>query len=143
MAVAELQERVENLLHTLLLEEITDVANHLQVAVEINDTRRQVMRKVEDAFEAEGDDAAREELLRNLPLPAAKQADYGRLLHPDENDAQVDENRVIDGEADEQVVPPGVGNHAGQINGHHNENNPLQDPLHNGLGGGLGGMFGQ
>ena len=135
MAVAELQERVENLLRALLLEDITVVANHLQVAVEVNDTRRQVMRKVEDAFEAEGDEAAREELLRNLRLPVAKQADYDRLLHPDENDAPVDENRVIADEVAEQVVPPGVGNHAGQIDGHHNENNPLYN--------GLGGVFGQ
>ena len=146
MAVAELQERVENLLRTLPLEEITGVANHLQVAVEENDTRRQIMRKVEDTFEAEGDDAAREVLLRNLPLPVEKQADYNRLLNPDEHNEQVDDIRALDGAADDHVVPPGGhgdGDQVGQINGPHNENNNMQHPLQNGLGGGLGGMFGQ
>lgn len=146
MAVAELQERVENLLRTLPLEEITGVANHLQVAVEETDTRRQVMRKVEDAFEAEGDDAAREVLLRNLPLPVEKQADYNRLLNPDEYNEQADDIRPLDGAADDQVVPPGGhgdGDQAGRMNGPHNENNDMQHPLQNGLGGGLGGMFGQ
>ena len=120
MAVADLQKKVEELIRNLTLEEITDVANHLQVAVEENETGRQIMRKIEDAFDAEGDDAAREELLRNLPMPDAKQDDYDRLLNPAENH----EN---DGVANDQVVPENNGDVDGR---QQNVGAPL--PMNNG-----------
>ena len=113
MAVAELQKEVEELLRKLTLEEITNVANHLQVGVEENDTERQIMRKIEDAFDAEGDDAAREELLRNLPMPEAKQDDYDHLLNPAENQENENNNRAIEGVANDQVVP----DNNGDVNG--------------------------
>ena len=142
----ELRDRVEDLLRTLSLEEITGVANHLQVAVEDNETRRQIMRKVEAAFDAAEDDAAREVLLRHLPLPEEKREDYQRLLNPEENNEHGNNDRAIDGGGGDQVVPQGVGdgaNQAGENGGGQNGNHPPQDPVQNGPGAGLGGMFGQ
>ena len=56
--VAELQDEVERVMGRLTLEEITQVANHLQVEVDVGDVQRQVLRNIQNTFNATEDEAA-------------------------------------------------------------------------------------
>ena len=80
MAITEFQKKVEELLRSLTLEQIIKVAKHCHVVVGENDTWKQVMRKIEDVFDAETDEVALEKLLRNLPVPDSHRASYEQLL---------------------------------------------------------------
>ena len=92
-----LQDEVERILRRLTLEETRDVALHLQINVDDNATKRDILRDIQDAFDNAADDDARNGLLRGLPIPEAHGADYQRLVEPPVHD---------DGDG-HQVVPPG------------------------------------
>ena len=98
MDVAELQDEVERVLRRLTLEEITQVANHLQVEVDVGDVQRQVLRNIQNRFDATEDEAARRELFRNLPVPEPYRGVYDRILNPEVPEARVDNDAGINGE---------------------------------------------
>ena len=99
--VGVLQDEVERILRRLSLEETKEIAVHLQLddAADL-EAKRDVMRLIQEAFDAAADDDARNTLLRGLPIPETQRVNYERLLAPE----QVDTHQNVD-----QIVPQHVG----------------------------------
>ena len=117
MDIAELQDEVVRILRRMTLEENREVAEHLEIGdLGVELTKREVLRRIQDVFDAAEDEAAKDLLLRGLPIPDAQRADYQRLLDPpQEHVAPVNDGvqvvpganvNVAGGEAvGDQVVP--------------------------------------
>ena len=69
--VGELQDEVERILRRLTLEETKEIAVHMQIEdVDGVDSKRDVLRMIQGAFDGAADDNARSALLRGLPVPS-------------------------------------------------------------------------
>ena len=101
MAVAAdngvLQDEVERILRKLTLEETRAVAEHMQIEnLQADATKRDLLRSIQDTFDAAADDAARNVLLHGLPVPEPHRADYDLLLNPPPAPVE-QQNQVVPG----------------------------------------------
>ena len=66
----DLQYEVERLLRRMEVEELRNVATHLQVQGAVDEmTLRQLLRGIQTVFDEAEDEETRGGLLRNLPMP--------------------------------------------------------------------------
>ena len=81
--VVELQDEVERILRRLSLDETKGIAAHLQIEdIPETDTKRDVLRRIQDVFDGAADDETRNTLLRGLPIPEAQRDNYERVFVP-------------------------------------------------------------
>ena len=118
----DLQDEVERILRKLSLEDIKAVATHLQIGdLDAVDNARTVLRSVQDQFDNAANADARDLLLRGLPIPDAHNANYQRLLEPDQvvpNEANMNNNNNGEGGGQGQlneIAPLGGVDLVGQV----------------------------
>ena len=137
--VVELQDEVERILRRMSVDETKEVAVHLQIEdIPDEETQRDVLRRIQNAFDAAADDEARNVLLRGLPIPEAHRENYDRVFAPPVVDVLGNGQNV--GPAADQVVPQVNVGAPDQNNGGDDDQNHGNLPQ-NSLGN-AGGLFG-